>query len=531
MNPRRAALAAAFAALTGACAHAPAVERAYGVRVIQGRFIEPRAYAAFLRATLAEVNGDTKGALAAYGEAARLDPSAPEIWTRIGSVRCQADAHDPQADASFSRALTLEATYARAWAAKARCALSRGDLVAARTAARRATELDPGADGANVLLARTAAPERDAETRAALVALTVTARDRTVAWDALASWAEAHGDVALAARALRELARISPERREDVARAAEQLAGAGESSEAWGVAAAAADAGERPLGVEQALAARLAVDEAIARDDAGAVSARATRVRLPLDEAAGRALLAGKPRLARELASAIARADPTALGARLVLAASGGGDVLGAAYDARPHPQAVPAAAFVAFGIALVHSASSEHTRAVLAGMTHLGVVAGDDRVVRPAVELVSRGVLSSDALPPDGVVELAAQRGEAPPEGLLAPDRHALDARHEYLALALAHPESARARELATRFGTASADPLIAAASALVELATGAPIAPAAPRALLSRNPGDPVLAATALRLAEKIGNREVARSAREALTALGAWRGASVE
>ena len=45
-------------------------------------------------------------------------------------------------------------------------------------------------------------------------------------------------------------------------------------------------------------------------------------------------------------------------------------------------------------------------------------------------------------------------------------------------------------------------------------------------PRALLARDPADPLLAAVALRLAEKTGDAEVARRARETLSALGASR-----
>jgi hypothetical protein len=327
-----------------------------------------------------------RGALAAYAEAARVDSNGVEIWTRIGDVRCRVDPRDAQADATFARALQLDATYAHAWAGKAKCALARGDLVGARAAAQRAAELDATADDANALLAHTAGPAQSQATRAALVALTVTARDPTVAWEALATWAEAHGDLALWARALGELARIAPAKREDVARAAEQLAGAGEASQARAVAAAVVEADVRPLARDHALLARLAVDDAITRGDAGAASRRATRVRLPLDEVAGRALLAGNRSLARELSSLVVRADPSATGARMVLAASGGGDLLGIATDLRADGQVVSAAGFVAFGCALAHLVSPDQLRSALARPTHSPIIAGDDLVVRAAV-------------------------------------------------------------------------------------------------------------------------------------------------
>jgi hypothetical protein len=352
------------------------------------------------------------------------------------------------------------------------------------------------------------------------VALTLTATDQPVAWDALATWAQANGDVALWARALIELARLAPARRDEIARAAEELAGAGETWEARRVAAAAANGDERPLSGDHPLAARLALDDAITRADPAVVSQRATRVRLPLDEAAGRALLARDRSLAHEIASAVVRADPAAPGARLVVAASGGDDLLGAVHEVPPPGAEASAAAFVAFGTALAHAASPEHARAALATLPHGPIVAGDDRVVRPAVALAARGALSVDALPPDGIVELAALRGDALADGLLAVAARALDARHEYLALAIARPASARAGELAGRLRSPT-DPVVAAASAFIQLATGAPIAPTAPQALLSRDAADPLLAVAALRLAEKLGNHEVARRAREALRA----------
>jgi tetratricopeptide (TPR) repeat protein len=513
-------VSASFALLLGACAAAPAVERAYDGRVVAGRFIGPDAYGAFLRGASAEANGDVAQALAAYGEAARIDPGGAEIWTRIGEVRCRADLRDAQADVSFTRALQRDVGYARAWAAKAKCAFARGDIAGARAAAEHAAALDPTADEANALLARSAAPAQSAETRAALLALTITAHDPVVAWDALATWSEARGDVALWARALQELVRVAPGRRENVARASEDLVGIGERWEARSVAAAAADADVRPLSGDRMLASRLAVDEAIARSDADAVTRRATRVRLPLDEAAGRALLGYKRSLARELASAMARADPEAVGAQWVLAASGGADVLAASHVSGTHGQVPAAAAFVAFAGALAHTMSAQDALAALEGLAHAPIVAGDDVVVRPAVELASRGAFSVSALPADGIVELAALRGTVPSEEILASDAHRLDPRHEYLALALAHPERQRAAELRARFATLGAsDPVVAAAAALMQLAEGRATAATA-KELLARDGGDPLLAATALRLADKVGDPILGRRAREVLS-----------
>jgi tetratricopeptide (TPR) repeat protein len=512
----RSGAALAFA-LVG-CAHGPIVERAYGGLVIDGRFIEPEAYAAFLRGAIAQASGDTNGALTAYEEAVRVDPSGPEIWTRLAEVRCSSNPRDARASEALTRALALDGRYARAWEAGAKCALRRGDPRTALSAARRATDLDPSADGATAVLARQLGASKSPTTRSALVVVTLTARDPLIAWDTLAAWTEERGDVALWARALQALVKIAPSRRDAVARAAENLAGVGEIGEARAVAAAAADADEEPLSEERhPLAARLAVDEAIARRDMGAMRRRATRVRLGADEVAARALLHGELDLARELATTIAAGDPSALGARLVLAAGQGGDLLGAAGEVRRAAQPVPGAVMVAFGSVLVHAVSPEQARATLASTAPGAIVPGDDRVVRAAVELVLRGALDEGVLPADGAIELAGSRAPSTNTGLATQGDRVLDARHEYLALALVHPEAPRVAELSERLaGVAALDPVVAAARALVQLGTRAPIDRAAPRALLASHPADPLVAATVLRLAEKTGDDDSAQRAR---------------
>jgi hypothetical protein len=510
-------------ALPAACAHRGVVERAYDGDVVDGRYVSPEAYAAFLRGAMAEAEGHPKEAVAAYSEAVRRDPNSPEPWTRIAEIYCSGGAPEQTRDAAkaIARALELDPNDARAWAARARCAAARGDATDQTDSAARAAALDPEGDSANILFARSPATQ-PALSREALVALTVTARDPVAAWNALAEWAEAHGDVALGARALVELARTAPERREAIGRAAELLAGSGNVAEARVVASAALETAGGPWPERLALAARLAVDEAIGRRDLEAVRRRATRARLPLDEAAGRALLAGDRSLARDLASVVAAADPTALGARLVVAAVEGNDfALAASARADDAPAAI--AAVVAFGAAAIHGGASAQMRAAIAAIPRSSVVAGDDRVVRAAVELASRGALPADALPPDGAVELAVLQGTAPP-GPVDPDDRRLDVRHRFLAGALARPDTAAVRELAARLrGLEAVDPVIGVGAALLQLASTAPVSPDAPRALLARNPADPLLAATALRLAERVGDTEVARRARETLSALG--------
>jgi hypothetical protein len=517
----------------GACAPGPFVERAYHGLVVDGRYIEPQAYADFLRGVIAEAEGDSKGALAAYGQAARADSGAAEAWARIGAVRCASSAADARgAGDAVERALAIDSRYAGAWTVTARCALGRGDLKAAHDAARRAAELDPDADGANALVAGTIPADRVAEAAAAresLIALTVTARDPVSAWGSLESWAHARDDVALWSRALEALARVAPARRDTVTSGAEELAGLGEITAARAVAAAAADASDEPLPeARQPLGARLAVDEAIARDDTLTTRSRVTRARLGLDEAAARALLAGQRDLARDLAATVARAEPAARGARLVLAAGAGrgADLLGASWEARGNVAHVSAAVWVAFADALGHAVSPGEARRTLAAIDHEAVVPGDELVSRASVDLAARGLIDPEALSADGRVEFAMLRARGSGEGLAMPDGRSLDLRHEYLALALTAPGSPRAKELGERFSRiASPDRVATVALVLARLAPGAQVDPGAAGAagaLLARDPADALLVAAALRVAEKTGESSVAERARAGLAAL---------
>jgi hypothetical protein len=543
----RAALALVTTAGCSGCAHPWVVQRAYGGSVVEGRYVAPEAYAAFLRGAIAEAEERPVEAFRAYQDAAERDPGSPEPWTRMAEVRCSSGvvADAVAGERAVQHALTLDPDYAPGWVARSACAAVRGDGRAARAAAARAAQLDPRGDGANILLARSGdGAAASADARAILVALTVTATDPVAAWNALATWAEAHGDVALWARALVDLVRLAPERRGVIARSAEALAGAGSLGEARAVAAAALEAGESPWPAGLALAARLAVDEAIARRDVTGVRRRATRGRMPLDEAGGRALLGGERALARDLVAADAAADPGAFGARLVLAVADGGDLLGAAASVQPGDTPASPAALIAFGAALLQGTPPDDARAALAAAPRLPIVAGDDRVIRSAVELASQGALPAGALPPDGALELSvivgaspvlagaspAVAGASPAVGGARRDSAAgdgLDMRHRYLALALGHPGAPELRALGDSLrSVAGSDPVVAAAVAIAQLAGGAHIPPDAPGALLARNPADPLLAAVALRLAERVGDAEVARRARAALTVVGATR-----
>jgi tetratricopeptide (TPR) repeat protein len=493
------------------------VTRVYGSDAVEGRYIGPQAYASFLAGAIAEAKGDLAAALGAYEAALGLDGGSPELWTRIGAVRCRLDPRDPKADVAFHRALEGHPLYGPAWAAQARCLTARGDPSGARHAAEEAMRIDPEADAANILVLHDGAA--DPAVREKLVALTLTAEDREAAWDALAHWAQAHGDLILLARASRELARVAPGRRDAVADVAEFLAGMGAVPEAREVAMAAVEGDPAPMGgAAHELARRLALDAAIATGKADRVRNVASRARVPVDEAAGRALLAGKRELARSLAEVEASGDPTARGARWVLAVCTGGGLLAAATLHEPGVE--PAgAAWVAFARGLVREVGAESARLALGGMPKGAIVAGDDMVVRPAVDLAWRGVLDASALPADGALELAVLRGEN-----AAPASPAkLDARHEYLAFALAGTDPQRARALGERLSReAPGDAIVLAARGLEALHSREAVAPGSAAALLRANPADPLLAAVALRLAERAGEGDVVAKAKAVMAAV---------
>lgn len=522
-----ACLIVAGLATTG-CAAEQVVDRSYDGRIVEGRFIEPEAYASFLSGVLSESGGDMASALASYARAERLDPGGPEIWTRIAAVRCAASPRDKRADEALSRALAVDEHYAPAWKVKAKCELARGDSNAAEAAALRAAQLEYASDTTAVLSHVDPRPSDEA-TRRRIIEVTTTAPDPATAFHALAVWAEAHDDIPLWSRALVALARIGPSDRATIARAAEELAGWGAVGEAQAVAAAMVDACDEPAPASaHGLAERFALDEAIARRDIASLRRRAVRTRLGLDEAAGRAWLANDTQSARDLASELTRADPRDVGARLILAACDHRDLLEAATSAPAGALPVSAAVWVAIGTALARVAPPDLARPAMARIAHDPVLQGDEQIVRAGVALVSHGYAEATALPADGLVELHVLRGQSPSaEGSFPPVTGSLDAIHMYLALAFDEPNEARTRELGGRLARIlPEDRLVAVARCLVLLASGVPIDSASAQALFARDPTDPLVATIALRLAEKAGDMDIARRARAAMKAIAGAR-----
>jgi hypothetical protein len=407
-----------------ACASEPRVVRVYDGRIVEGRYVSPDAYAAFLRGALAEEAGDLKGALTHYATAAGDDEDDPEIMTRIGEVRCKLDPKDGEADRAFARAVKLDPSYASMSAARARCALSRGQNDEAARLARQAASADPKNVGLEALAIRTEAGRADPAARERAIALTVAHGQHAAAWDALMVWGRAHKDAELVARALEGLVHAAPTRSLEVEEGAVALLDGGALPLARRVAAAVADA-PRELGVigpRVATVARLAVDEALARGDRKAALARATRGHVSLPEVAARALLLDRKELAASIAGSVADADPGASGAQMVKAAlkgtaPGAGPAAGAPGKGRPDPLAnvtdqPPEICALVLADRLATASGTEVARTWLAKITRTPMPPRDPLAGALAVDLATRGVLPVESLPAD--LRASVQRARA---------------------------------------------------------------------------------------------------------------------
>ena len=154
----RALLALSSLLAVSACAHGSATVTRIteGVRY-EGRFINPEAYAAYLLGVEREAEGAYDEALSAYSEALAEDPDSPEIWARIGAVRCVSASKAATlvaAESAFERSLRLDAQYFGAYFERARCAERARRFRAGLEDATLAVARRPDDESANLLVAR-----------------------------------------------------------------------------------------------------------------------------------------------------------------------------------------------------------------------------------------------------------------------------------------------------------------------------------------------------------------------------------------
>lgn len=485
-----AAVALACALVVPACGGEKVVRVVDGKR-IEGRFVEPEAYAEYLRGVLAEEDGALDDALRAFERARALDDDDPEILVRIAEVRCKRDdaravagRRDPEIARAVRAALDRDPAYAPALALRARCVDA--EPAAAAASAREAARHAPRDLDVALLLARLDRSEGQARER--LLALTLV-HPRVSAFEALASWAMSHDDAALAVHALSEVARRDARRRPAVAARAVELAGLGDLAAARTLAGVVVDAGiaagDRsggglaPSAAAVPLVARLAVDDAIVRDRPDVLLARAAAAHLSRADVGARALLLGRASLAGALVANVLGADPTDAAARVVSALAAGGE-----------PD-VPRGASLPASVALVWARAGGGP----AAPSPERIAAGDALLVAVAVDLAARGAIAEDALPIDARIELAIRR-QAPtlPEG-------DTDARHALLRLAHVAPRSAEAVALGRRLAPRAAhDPLVGAALVRLASAAGTQVDAALRQRLVALSARDPVLCAALL-------------------------------
>jgi hypothetical protein len=373
------------------------------------------------------------------------------------------------------------------------------------------------------------------------IALTLANGANPVAWDALAAWGRGKSDGELLARGLEGLVWTAPMRSRDVEAGALELLGSGETALARRVAAHLADAPPElgVLGLHDPTVARLAVDEAVLRDDAERAERRAVRGHVALAEVAARALLLEHDELAAKLARSVLEADPKSGCATMVLATFAARDpssrskVLPASKTNEPKSDRPAAACVLAMADRLAAFTSAEVGRVwvtnvgLSSGTTKGLVMAPHDPVTGPiAVELAARGVIDEAVLPLELRLELAARRRESPPAVDAVALEKQVDAKHALLWHLLVDPSGSPARTLLSRLsGAAERDPIIGFALARSALASGAPNktetwAPVF-RAIAS-SPSDPLLLAIAVELAQKGGHAEEVPPARARLMAV---------
>jgi Tfp pilus assembly protein PilF len=135
------------ALLLGGCLGGGTVTRIVDGRLEEGRAIDEEAYAASLRAGIADATGDRERALDELERALAADPDSPELLARYGEIACRAGGNAPArpgpALTAFSRAISLDPSYAPAWLGRARCLSLLGRDREALTAGVIAAENDP----------------------------------------------------------------------------------------------------------------------------------------------------------------------------------------------------------------------------------------------------------------------------------------------------------------------------------------------------------------------------------------------------
>ncbi len=274
-------LTTALLLLATGCSLGPTtVVRLVDGQEIDGRPVSESAYAAYANGALAEARGDLALAERYYEGALSEDPDSPELWTRLGAVRCARSL--PTSKAAFEHAASVDDEYAPLHRERARCALP-GDPKRALEEAQRAVALDPADDEAVGLVVdalERSGRKGDALTWAIGRALALPTREG--AWQRVKSLAAA--DPAVGALADRALAQ-ERERRRAVGLATTPTSCTGSE---W-----------------------LTLDRALLSEDLERAQRIAGSCRLPAGQLAVRAAALGAVVAARRQAALVLAADPS----------------------------------------------------------------------------------------------------------------------------------------------------------------------------------------------------------------------------
>jgi hypothetical protein len=137
--------------LTSACGTLRKTERVFDGQLVEGHYIEPEAYAAYVQGAYHEARAEWSQAERAYRRALRSDGQSPQLWTRLGALACRDSL--PRAQEHFERALAIEA-FAPAWTERARCLALQQRTNEALAAALEGARLDPRGASSNLLVVR-----------------------------------------------------------------------------------------------------------------------------------------------------------------------------------------------------------------------------------------------------------------------------------------------------------------------------------------------------------------------------------------
>lgn len=298
-----AVLAAAAAAISGIACVSPTVVRVIDGREVEGRFISEYAYTLYAIGADAEAHNDLATALQAFEAAAEEDTESPQLWARIGALRCRTGAPPEGADEAFGRARDIDPDFEPLAREEAQCALLRGQKDKALGLARRAFELDPDSEEP-VLLYATMLANAGRVDEAVRLAQELTIR-RPSSMTAL--------------RELRRFTVLTPNQAAtaDAARRIAELNKAGRGTEVQADITLGAGAARQEGGDAAAL---VAVDAALANGNLKEARKLGRRARIGPAEIAVRAAANAQISLAREQAELVLGADPSDTSARIALA-------------------------------------------------------------------------------------------------------------------------------------------------------------------------------------------------------------------